>query len=234
MVMSTPSIKFYEDPNHRLNPIIYQTYLLLAASITVYLLGAHFPLIKIDIDNGLSGLFTCLAIVFGSLIMIFIKKHYIFLMTMSLGMGFIHNCAFEKIYQTDASIIYLSLGSTMCMFYGLSVIGFMIRTTNRMIFVISGLIFISFTLIVVLGFLNVFFRSGLLELFLIWIGVFILSVSTIIDTYQLANSANSTNSRENNPVIHATKLFLNFLNLFINVLKICVRLRDRNNKNKTN
>ncbi|BCS82902.1 BAx inhibitor (BI)-1/yccA-like protein family [Cotonvirus japonicus] len=189
-----------------LNEVVWKTYILLAASIICYLIGAHIPLISNPIIN----IVTLISI----LILVIYIKHYLLLFCFALNLGFIHNLMFEIIFQMNPNIIIITLGSTFLTFGGLSLIAFNVKTNNVNIFVIYGVLYTSLSTILWLTILNIFLEIELLSLLITYVSIVIFSLYTIIDTYKMIHSPNS------NPVDHALSLFLNFINLFVDIVKI--------------
>jgi len=192
---------------------IFYTYLLFAFSIVSYLFGTQ---ILISYDFAIFCIFGS----FLLLLAVLTTQSPFFLILFSFVIGMNHNPIFEYLNVVDPTIITETLNATMMIFFGLTIIAFKIRNYNT--FVLYGLLYSTLSTAIWLAILNMFYQNMLVDVFLMYISIMIFTGYIIIDTHSLLKNPHQS------PVIHALQLFLDFVNLFINLLKFQKHIRRKN------
>ncbi len=192
---------------------IFQTYLLLTISIVTYLAGAY---ITFMYDMSMFLLF-CL---FALLTAVIITQSSVLLFVFSFVMGLYHNSFITYLNIINESIVNEALIATLMIFIGLTYISY--KTSNYNIFAFYGVLYTCFSTIVWLMIFNIFYQNTLIDIFLMYASIVIFSGYIIYDTHNLLNNPHMS------PVMHALNLFLDFINLFINLIKIVKQIKKKN------
>lgn len=191
---------------------IFQTYVLLAFSIGAYLFGAQVLLPA-------SFLFLGIVISFILIFVIYVTQAPIYLFLFSFIVGTSHNPMFEYLNVVDPGIIMQALILSFLVLIGLTIIAF--KTKTYYTFAICGFLYTCLSTILWLSILNLFVQNSLLDILLTYFSIVIFSGYIIFDTHNLLESPNNT------PVTHALQLFLDFINLFINLVKLLRHLKKK-------
>ena len=117
----------------------------------------------------------------------------------------------------SSAAIYQAFGTAAFMFGGMSLYGYLTKRdlTSMGTFLIMGMwgIFIGFII-------NMFLKSGPLGFLLSAVGVIVFLGLTAYDTQKLKALATATEQRENLAVLGALHLYLDFINLFLMLLRL--------------
>lgn len=192
---------------------IFQTYLLLGISIIIYLIGAH-----ISISRDLSP-FIMLGVIFA-LVIVIITQSPVFLIVFCFLTGLYHNPLLTYLNIIDPSIINETLQATAMIFFGLTLIAH--KTSDYNTFALYGILYSCLSTIIWLCIFNIFYQNVLIDLILMYISIVIFSGYIIVDTHNLLKNPFKS------PVIHALHLFLDFMNLFVILLKIMKQVKRKN------
>jgi modulator of FtsH protease len=111
-----------------------------------------------------------------------------------------------------AWIIMKALGSTVALFAGIGLYGYV---TKRDLSGIGGFLFISLIGIIIASLINIFIQSTFFEYVLSWIVVIVFSGFVMYDIQMIKNRYT-----DNMYIQAALALYLDFFNLFINILFI--------------
>ena len=111
-----------------------------------------------------------------------------------------------------AWIIMKALGATVALFAGIGIYGYV---TKRDLAGIGGFLFISLIGIIIASLVNIFIQSTFFEYVLSWIVVIVFSGFTMYDIQMIKNRYTDTMY-----IQAALALYLDFFNLFINILFI--------------
>ncbi|AGF85557.1 inhibitor (BI)-1/YccA-like protein family [Moumouvirus goulette] len=205
----------YTGPEMIIKDVIWKTYLMLTTSIICFLFSS-----LIEWNESILTLSVYCNIIFVFLIIIY--KNVICLISLSFCLGITISPIISVLTIINPNIIFLALVTTALIFTGLTIIGIYFNTTYDNIYLISGITYSCLSTIIWLSILNYFFRLPFIEIIILYSSLVIFSIYTIIDTHNLLKISNG------NPVIHATNLFLNFANLFLDILTIIIKLKTKN------
>ncbi|AYV85496.1 MAG: BAx inhibitor (BI)-1/yccA-like protein family [Satyrvirus sp.] len=197
-------------PNGLPNSVV-QTYVLLTCSIIVFFLGTFVPtnMVMSWVSIGLSFIFLFLTIA---------KEKSIFMLGYSFCIGLMNNLFLENIGQINPYVIQEALAVTIIIFIGLTILSYHVPYG---FFLIAGLLYsLVITLLCVIV-INIFVQNTFLEIISIYLGIVTFSGFIIIDTRKLIFVTNHT------PVQHTLALFLDFINLFIQLTKYMVLFRKK-------
>ena len=201
--------------NQRLPETICQTYALLAISIATYLVGSFV--------NTFEFYYLSIVATFISLFLLIFTDKPIFLFIMAFCMGQVHMPVLTYLNAVNPMIVTEALSLTCLLFMGLTCFAF--TTENYNIFAMYGTLYSLLSTALWIGLFNIFFfQNSLVEILLTYISISIFSIYVVVDTqYLMINSGKS-------PVQHAASLFLDFANLFVNILNILTVFRDNKKK----
>jgi modulator of FtsH protease len=191
---------------------IFQTYLLLTISIISYLFGTY-----VSISQNLVILTS-----FGSMLIllaVIITKSPIFLIIFSFMTGLSHNPMFLYLNMIDPTIISEALEATFIVFVGLTFIAY--KTVKYNTFALYGLLYSCLSTILWLSILNIFYQNTLVDIILMYCSIIIFTGYIIVDTHMLLKKP------QQNPVTNALQLFLDFINLFINLLRLLKYIKKK-------
>lgn len=190
---------------------IVQTYILLSLSFGTYLIGAF-----ITAPVYLS--FVCMAMSFVMLFVVIATDHPISLMGFSFVIGLSHHQMFNYVNLIDPSIITEALAATLMVFIGLTY--FAVKSPNYNAFRFYGIMYSALSTLIFVGILNLFIKNSVIELLSMYASIVIFSIYTIIDTQSMIE-------RRHTPVQAATHLFLDFINLFLNLIKLLKNMKKK-------
>jgi hypothetical protein len=196
----------------RLPGHIFQTYLLLVLSIGSYLIGAYTMA-----SFGLSIFAIFLSFMF--LFLVVTIKVPIMLIMFAFMIGVSHNPLFMYLNFIDPTIITEVLVATLLVFVGLTIIAF--NTVYYSTFAVYGFLYTSLSTMMWLCLLNFFFKNGLFDMLLMYFSIVLFTGFIIVDTHDMLK--NTTDG----PVHHATQLFLDFINVFIGLVKLLRHLKKK-------
>jgi len=199
--------------NTFLSTNVQQTYFLLTISIVCFLVGMHIPFSMGIVIGSLIISFVCL------FIMMTTESPYA-LFAMALTMGISQRPMVLYTNMIDSSIIVEALGSTLLVFIGLTYLAF--TTTNYSTFALYGLLYSGLSSIICISLMNIFFQNTFIELLMTFFSVMLFSGFIILDTHSLIKNTSRS------PVMHAAQLFLDFANLFVDLVKLLRDLKKRN------
>ncbi|AQN68085.1 BAx inhibitor (BI)-1/yccA-like protein family [Saudi moumouvirus] len=199
----------------RIKDVVWKTYLMLTISIICFLFSS---LIEWNESIITLSLYTNIILVF----LIIIYKNVVYLISLSFCLGITISPVISVITIINPNIIFLALVTTALIFIGLSIIGIYFNTTYDNIYLVSGIMYSCLSTIIWLSILNYFFRLPFVEIIILYSSLVIFSIYTIMDTNNLLKTSNG------NTVIHAMNLFLNFANLFLDILTLIIKLKTKN------
>ena len=128
----------------------------------------------------------------------------------------------------EIGIIYQAFAVAALMFAAMALYG---STTRRDLTSIGSLCLMGLFGIIIASLVNIFFRSEMFDMMISYIGVFIFIGLTAYDTQRTkrmladANSVSHAVAIQRISVIGALSLYLNFINLFLRLLRILGRRR---------
>lgn len=189
---------------------IFQTYLLLAVSIGTYLFGT-----QISISQNL-----IIFLIFGSipvLIAVITTESQVFLLIYSFMIGLLYSPFLTYLNIINPSIVSETLQVTIIIFIGLTFIAY--KTSNYNTFALYGLLYTCLTTILWLLVFNIFYQNVLVDPALMYVLIIIFSEFIIVDTHNLLKNPSRS------PVVHALHLFLDFINLFVNLLEVMKQIK---------
>ncbi|XWV26938.1 BAx inhibitor (BI)-1/yccA-like protein family [Tupanvirus soda lake] len=199
------------NQNNNLSNSILHTYLLLTLCIATYLFGTYTLPVYV----------STIAIIM-SFILLFvtiITQGPVFLVAFSYCVGASHNHVFTYLRIVEPDLITEALGATLLVFIGLTYIAF--NTRDYYSFAIYGFLYSSLSTMFWLVILNIFFGSYLLDILLTYFSIVIFTGYIIVDTHSLLKDPYKS------PVMHALQLFLDFVNMFVNLVKLLRHLKKR-------
>ncbi|NLX11497.1 MAG: Bax inhibitor-1/YccA family protein [Chloroflexi bacterium] len=135
-------------------------------------------------------------------------------------------------FWADLSDVYLALFATGAMFAAMSIIGY---TTSIDLTRMGGFLFMALIGLIVASVINIFFASETLYWLVTYAGVLIFVALTAYDTQWIKRSAqqmeiqgvpNEAALVRRVAIMGALKLYLDFINLFIYILRILAGSRD--------
>ena len=139
----------------------------------------------------------------------------------SVLMGVTMSCIFLAYTQSSiASTFFITAGT----FAVMSVYGF---TTKRDLTSIGGLLIMALVGLIIASIVNYFLKSSMFDLIISCIGVLIFVGLTAYDTQKIKALLNQENTEENQKmaIIGSLMLYLDFINLFLFLLRIFGRRR---------
>ena len=201
-------------PNYnRLSDRIYETYLLFAISVFAYLASSQ----KYT-GNEFAGVS-----IFASIIMLLMLVYYdapIYLFFMAFFMGMSHNYFFHFIGLVEPYLVSQALGITGIVFIGLSYFAY--NCVNYIDFAVYSMLYSLLSSIIMFSIMNIFFQSAFFDLVLVVIGINVFSGFIIIDTRNIIDKPYLS------PRQIAAHLFLDFVNMFIKIIKLLKHLKRKN------
>lgn len=194
-------------PNH-----ICQTYMLLTFCIGSYLVGAYiFANVLLSI--------VAIIVSFILLFFLIVTESSLVLILFAFTVGISSGPMLVEVNLIDQSIITEALGATLLVFIGLTAMAFTMPN-DYPIFAICGFLYSSLSTMIWLGLLNIFFRNELFDMLLTYASIIVFTGYIIVDTHYMLNSPRS-------PVYHAGQLFLDFINMFVNLVKLLWHLKRK-------
>jgi len=139
----------------------------------------------------------------------------------SVLMGVTMSCIFLAYTQSSiASTFFITAGT----FAVMSIYGF---TTKRDLTSIGGLLIMALVGLIIASVVNYFLKSSMFDLIISCIGVLIFVGLTAYDTQKIKELMNQENTEENQKmaIIGSLMLYLDFINLFLFLLRIFGRRR---------
>jgi len=136
-------------------------------------------------------------------------------------MGVTMSCIFLAYTQSSiASTFFITAGT----FAVMSVYGF---TTKKDLTSIGGLLIMALVGLIIASLVNYFLKSSMFDLIISCIGVLIFVGLTAYDTQKIKALMNQENTEENQKmaIIGSLMLYLDFINLFLFLLRIFGRRR---------
>ncbi len=130
--------------------------------------------------------------------------------------------SFVGLVYTPLSVISI-LGATVVLFTVLSIYGYI---TKQDLTNLSSLLFGGLIALVIVGVINIFLKNSMLDLMLSFAGVAIFIVYTAYDTNKIKNNikalaySGDTEILDKVAIIGAFSLYLDFINLFIYLLRL--------------
>lgn len=206
----------YTPSSRNLPDSVHQTYFLLALSIISYLFGAYIP-----VGPGLS--FSAVLVSFIFFFLTASSHHPIFLIGFAFSTGISHSVIFDHLNMIDPTIVQEALVATFMVFVGLSFIAF--QTLDYSTFAMYGFLYSSLSSLIWMSILNIFFQNDMIELVGIYFTIVIFTGFVIVDTHSLIKNPDQS------PVDHAIQLFLDFLNIFLNLVKLMKQMKKKNRSN---
>lgn len=192
---------------------IIQTYMLLTLSIASYLIGAY----KFStIEHSIFAIFASLIF----LIVTLNTKIPMALIAFAFTLGVSHHHYLMYLNIEDPTIIHEALSVTMLIFLGLSI--FAASTVDYYAFAFNGILVSGLMTLIWLYLFNTYYQNTLLEFFIIYVSIMIFTIYVVADTYNLLKNYH------HGPIEHATELFLDFINIFINLVRLLRYLKKKN------
>lgn len=189
-----------------MQPIIIQTYATLFAGLVSYFVGGFLDDVSIA--------FTQVAIVM-TFVMLFAvmntKNIYTFLI-FCFTVGISHNFLFGLTNTLDPGLIHSALTITMVIFAGLTVIAFMAYDFNT--FAIGSMLYSALCTLLFMQIFQIFTNSTAVESITIFLSIIIFSGYTVYDTQNILAQPEKTATE------HALGLFLDFVNMFLDILRL--------------
>jgi len=130
----------------------------------------------------------------------------------------------EGVLNLDPSIVTSAFLGTVCIFASFSAAAYFAE--RRSYLFLGGLLGTALSSLLVLGFLNIFFRSALILNASLYLGLLVFCGFVIFDTQLIIEKASAG---EKDFVWDSLELFLDFVNIFVRLLII---LSKDNKKNK--
>lgn len=134
-------------------------------------------------------------------------------------------------YWADLTDIYFALFATSAMFGAMSIVGY---TTNVDLSRFGGILFMALIGLIIASIVNIFVASSALYWVVSYAGVLIFAALTAYDTQWIKNNAQRLETQgvgsgaavvRQIAIMGALKLYLDFINLFIYILRIVSRDR---------
>ncbi|XWV25601.1 inhibitor (BI)-1/YccA-like protein family [Tupanvirus deep ocean] len=200
--------------NNNLPNSILHTYLLLTFCIGTYLFGAFTFPVNVYVST------LALVISFILLFVTIITQGPLFLIAFSFCVGASHNHVFTYLRIVEPDLIIEALSASLLVFIGLTYIAF--NTREYYSFAIYGFLYSSLSTMFWLSILNIFFGNYLLDVLLTYFSIVLFTGYIIVDTHSLLKDSYKS------PVMHALQLFLDFVNMFVNLVKLLRHLKKRN------
>jgi FtsH-binding integral membrane protein len=211
------------------NRFIQRVYLwmflgLVISGITAYVVSSNSSLYSLFLFNGL--IFVSLIILELVLVLCLVwlvKK-------MSASLAILMFLLYSFVTGLTLSVIFLvyTLGSIMQVFFIASLMFLVMsiygRTTKKDLTSLGGIMIMSLFGIIIAGIVNLFLRSSTVDYLISFIGVIVFSLLTAYDTQKIkerniiGNEGTSEDTKES--IMGALTLYLDFINLFLDILKI--------------
>ncbi|VWL85286.1 Bax inhibitor-1/YccA family protein [Oceanivirga miroungae] len=217
-----------EDVNLIVSNKLKETFLLLTGAIFLTILTAMFVSSNPSILNtviNMMAVVLILQVVIAVSMSVFVFKIskstlVILLYVYAILTGF--SLSLVTLVYTVSSVIYVLLG-TLVLFATLAIYGYV---TKKDLATYSSFLLASIIAIIVVSLINIFLRSSLVDMLLSVFGVFIFMVYTAYDVNQIKKNIYLASNNGNDlvlekvSVIGAFSLYIDFINLFIYLLKL--------------
>jgi len=200
-------------------------YMTLALILGVSAFGAYFQIIT-KFSQLLSLILTFVSL-FG-LIFSYGKSETTRLLLLS-AFAFFEGCSLGTLIdlaiQVDPKILVMALVSTTTIFLCFSLIA--ILSERRSYLFLGGLISSGMSILFLMAFFNIFFRTEATVMFTLILGLFIFMGYVIFDTQIIIEKADLG---DRDYVMHALELFIDFVAIFVRILIILLKNKKKENK----
>ena len=132
-------------------------------------------------------------------------------------------------FAYDIGTIYTAFAAAALTFGGMSLVGY---TTKKDLSGFGGLLFMGLIGIIIASLVNMFWHNGVLDSIITYIGVFMFVGLTAYDTQRIkemsaqAEYSGDANAAGKVAIMGALALYLDFINLFLYLLRLLSRNRD--------
>lgn len=141
-----------------------------------------------------------------------------------IGYAVINGLMFSSVLLVyDMSLVSYAFGSTALMFGGMAAYGYFTKSSLTGIGSIAGMALWG---LIVATIINVFIGSSGLDTILIYLGIIIFVGLTAYDVQKIKRMAETYPNFQNLAIIGALTLYLDFINLFLKVLRLLTKRRD--------
>ena len=120
------------------------------------------------------------------------------------------------VVYTGASIA-TTLGLAAAMFFGMSAYGYF---TKRSLHHLGGYLMVALIMLIVVMIVNIFLKNSMLEIVISCVGVLLFLALTAYDTQKIKETLWSERDVEKATIMGALTLYLDFLNLFLFLLRL--------------
>jgi len=190
--------------------LVVNVYGLVFISILSFLLGAY--MFNHIISNVMA--FVAIIATFPLLFAVIFSESPLMMVIFAFVMGFSYHPVFAQIEMIDDTIIPEALCITLVLFIGLTF--FALSCPDLVSFQFYGFLHSALSTLIVIGIVNIFYQNSFIELATIYVSIVVFSGFVIYDTQNLFHSTRS-------PVHHALHLFLDFINLFIDIIRLLTK-----------
>lgn len=203
------------------NRVLRNTYNLLALSMLPTIagawLGVQFNFGSLFSGHPLMGSLIMLAVMFGFIFAIQRNRESSLGVVLLLGFTFVMGLLISNTLQwtlrfsNGGSLITMAAGGTAIIFFGMSTLASVIK---RDISGLGNFLFIGVLLLIAASIANIFFQMPALQLALAVIGCALFSVWLLFDLNRVINGG------ETNYISATLKVYLDLVNIFVNLLQI--------------
>jgi modulator of FtsH protease len=193
-----------------------QVYVLLTISLLLTVVSGYFGLFFPVIGEN-----TLISIIafFGSFALIFFMKNIPSLMLFSSVNGFfLSPLILHYLNNQMGYIVFEAIGLTLLISIGLTIYAFL---SKRDFSVLGTFLTVSLIVVIVATIINIFLKSAIFDLVLSCVSAIIFSFFLIKDTQELKNNPWSIP-----PVFAVLGLYLDIINLFLDLLRILASLKS--------
>jgi len=191
---------------------IKHTYILLLVGIGTYLTGTFVALsIELSILAIIASFILLFCVIFTNNIIAFL------IFTFTIGLS--HHHFFEKMNMIDPFIIQESSIITFVIFGGLTIFALTSATYTNFLF--KSILHIVLSSLILISLINIFVRNTFIEVLIIYSSIVIFSVFVVIDTQKILETGYK------HPVKCALELFLDFINIFVNITRMMLKIKKK-------
>lgn len=204
----------------------YMTAGLLITAVTIFFVASSPTFYNLVLTNG----FIFFGIIIGQLVLVFTLVRKINTFTYMQALGLFLFYSFTQgitmsviIFQYQLADIFYAFAVTVVAFAGLSLVGF---ATKKDLHVLGKVLVMGLFGLIGLLILNIFFRSDTFTLMVSAFGLVLFMGLTIYDTNKLKKIAVQCETQEQMQkagIIGALQLYLDFINMFLFILRIFSR-----------
>lgn len=209
--------KLFRNEHSRIPNLVVNVYGLVFISILSFLLGAYM------FNHIISSTLALVAIIatFPLLFAVIFSESPLMMVIFAFVMGFAYHPVFAQIEMIDDTIILEALCITIILFFGLTL--FTLSCQDLRSFQFFGFLHSILSTLIVIGIVNIFYHNSFIELAIIYVSIVVFSCFVVYDTANLFYSHES-------PVHHALHLFLDFINLFIYIIRLLIKEKFKGKK----